>query len=353
MTFVVALAVLGGLLIAACIRRGGEAHARIYPYYTAVVFKLIGFGGLAGHRLRLITWPDAELFRAFTQHSVRHFEGVRAAFRMLDRLPTVARGNRALGFGTAVDALGPRRHRLTAYSHPLQRPYFFIPGVPARTFYDPADFPWVRQLEAAFPRIRAELFGLLGESDRRADERFKEYRGEGGREIPGWNTFPLFEFGEPVEANCARCPQTTAVLDALPRCEKQLVMFSALNPGTHIPPHVGPMNGVLRAHLPLVVPRGDGCRIRVGDDVRRWEEGRVMIFDDSFRHEVWNEAEGTRIVLFLNVWHPCFAPAEIGALEAFRDRLYRESPIANEWRKTQRAPRPSTLILPPGERIAS
>ncbi|KAG7249871.1 hypothetical protein CRUP_010541, partial [Coryphaenoides rupestris] len=26
-----------------------------------------------------------------------------------------------------------------------------------------------------------------------------------------------------------------------------------------------------------------------------WEEGRVLIFDDSFEHEVWQEADGYRL----------------------------------------------------------
>ncbi|KAG7254070.1 hypothetical protein CRUP_038891, partial [Coryphaenoides rupestris] len=35
-----------------------------------------------------------------------------------------------------------------------------------------------------------------------------------------------------------------------------------------------------------------------------WEEGRVLIFDDSFEHEVWQEADGYRLILIVDVWHP-------------------------------------------------
>jgi aspartyl/asparaginyl beta-hydroxylase (cupin superfamily) len=135
-----------------------------------------------------------------------------------------------------------------------------------------------------------------------------------------------------------------AVLESLPRCERQQIMFSALNPHTRIPSHYGPMNGVLRAHLPLIVPRGK-CGIRVADETRSWEEGRLLVFDDSFDHEVWNDSDETRIVLFLNVWHPCFAGEEIPALERFRDAVYAETAIAQEWGKVQRAPRPDGLVL--------
>jgi len=102
-------------------------------------------------------------------------------------------------------------------------------------------------------------------------------------------------------------------------------MFSALNPGSHIPPHTGPMNGIIRGHLALVAP--EGCYIRVGNDQRTWQEGKVLVFDDSFEHEVWNHSRGVRIVLFMNFWHPCLSPEEIGVLEKFR-RAYEKSPLS-------------------------
>lgn len=37
---------------------------------------------------------------------------------------------------------------------------------------------------------------------------------------------------------------------------------------------------------------------------RTWEEGKVMIFDDSFEHEVWHNGSEIRLILILDVWHP-------------------------------------------------
>ena len=47
-------------------------------------------------------------------------------------------------------------------------------------------------------------------------------------------------------------------------------------------------------HLALAAPTrratGLGCaRIRVGNETRRWRAGRVLFFDDSFEHEVFND----------------------------------------------------------------
>jgi len=82
-------------------------------------------------------------------------------------------------------------------------------------------------------------------------------------------------------------------------------MFSILAPRKHIPEHRGLWKGVLRYHLGLIIPEPVGSsRIRVGKDVRFWEEGKSMIFDDSHPHEVWNDCDSQRIVLFVDVERP-------------------------------------------------
>jgi ornithine lipid ester-linked acyl 2-hydroxylase len=82
-------------------------------------------------------------------------------------------------------------------------------------------------------------------------------------------------------------------------------MISILSPRKHILDHRGPYKGVLRYHLGLVVPEdAEACRIRVGEDLRHWEEGKSMIFDDTFNHEVWNDTDETRVVLFVDVLRP-------------------------------------------------
>ena len=41
------------------------------------------------------------------------------------------------------------------------------------------------------------------------------------------------------------------------------------------------------------MPEGD-CEIICGGEARRWEEGKVIVFDDSFEHEVHNETDQVR-----------------------------------------------------------
>ena len=113
----------------------------------------------------------------------------------------------------------------------------------------------------------------------------------------------------------------SSVAQSLPRGAFEL---SLLAPGTHIAPHCGPTNHRLRLHLALSVPSmpsaprdtsagegndaGDTARgaigIRVGNETRSWRTGSVLLFDDSFEHEVWNRAGAPRLVLIVDVWHP-------------------------------------------------
>ncbi len=41
----------------------------------------------------------------------------------------------------------------------------------------------------------------------------------------------------------------------------------------------------------------------------RWEAGKVILFDDSFIHEVYHFGTEPRYVLYCSVWHPDIARA--------------------------------------------
>ena len=72
----------------------------------------------------------------------------------------------------------------------------------------------------------------------------------------------------------------------------------------------GPTNRKLRCHLPLIVPEGGLCRLRVGDQTVTLEEGKCYLFDDSFEHEAFNDADTPRVVLIIDVWHPDLSEKE-------------------------------------------
>jgi beta-hydroxylase len=180
--------------------------------------------------------------------------------------------------------------------------------LPLQPFYEPSQFPWVAPLEASWTAIRAELDAVL--AHREALPNFQDISTDQYQltDDDRWKTFFFYGYGFRSDANCARCPETTRLIEAVPGMET--AMFSILAPGKRIPPHDGPYKGVLRYHLGLAVPDGpvDRVGIRVGDETRGWSEGGSLVFDDTYEHAAWNDTEQTRVVLFLDVVRPLRQP---------------------------------------------
>jgi aspartyl/asparaginyl beta-hydroxylase (cupin superfamily) len=81
------------------------------------------------------------------------------------------------------------------------------------------------------------------------------------------------------------------------------------------------LNCRLICHLPLIVP--PGCWLRVGNETREWEPGRLLIFDDSFEHEAKNPTGELRIILLFDVWRPEVTGEERSAISAIFDSIDR------------------------------
>ncbi|NUN64576.1 aspartyl/asparaginyl beta-hydroxylase domain-containing protein [Pseudanabaena biceps] len=112
----------------------------------------------------------------------------------------------------------------------------------------------------------------------------------------GWQTFGLYAFGMKLQKNCKLCPETTKLIENIP--DMVTAGFSSLLPNTHIQAHTGYPEGLLRCHLGLI--GCDGCSLRVGEDVRDWQEGKCLVFDDTTEHEAWNRGDRNRVVLLLD-----------------------------------------------------
>ncbi|HSC46616.1 MAG TPA: aspartyl/asparaginyl beta-hydroxylase domain-containing protein [Gammaproteobacteria bacterium] len=215
------------------------------------------------------------------------------------------------------------------YLHPLQRPHFlYLPGIPARAFFERGALPWSGELEAATAAICAELEAVL-ESGDGTEPYVQSNKGidpERWRELDHsrrWSAFHLLKAGARVGRNCARCPTTWSVLESLPLpClsgHAPEALFSILEPGTHIPPHHGLGNYKLVVHLPLVIP--EDCSIRVGEEARSWRKGECLVFDDSFEHEAWNRSSARRSVLILDAWNPLLSEAERDGMTALVEAI--------------------------------
>jgi beta-hydroxylase len=196
--------------------------------------------------------------------------------------------------------------------------------------YDPQAFPWVAELENSWTGIRAELAQLMLRRDALAAKQSGQPAKIG--EDRAWTTFVLANYFQRYERNIAQCPETWRILQKVPRLVG--AMFSVLEPGRRLPPHRGPYNGVLRLHLGLIIPEPrEAVAIRINGKVHHWEEGRALIFDDTFEHEVRNESDYTRVVLFVDFEKPLKFPARLINRRLLRSYLFR--PFVREGAESQ------------------
>jgi len=202
----------------------------------------------------------------------------------------------------------------------------------AKGWWDKSQFDFVAKLKENWKIIRAEL-----QSNMQVEGRLRKVGWHGNTEDHkivdeggDWSEVVLFGRGEEgwkapktVELITKICPQ------AVDLCQQGggEIIFSVLRPGTHIKPHCATTNFRLTCHLGLIVPDSSSgkCEIRVGEEWRKWEEGKSLIFDDSFEHEVVNFSSEARGILLLRFWHPALQGEEKRGMREFLTKAAREN----------------------------
>lgn len=190
--------------------------------------------------------------------------------------------------------------RLTRWVSRYQARQSLVPNAP---FLEKTLFPFLSEFEGRWHEMEAEAREVV--KLREHIPGFQDISPDQYRiaTASNWKTFVLFGFGERLARNCSKAPITAEILSRVPKL--QTAWFSILAPGYHIPAHTGVTKGILRVHLGLIIPRErEKCRIRVGDQIRAWEAGKVVVLDDTYEHEVWNDTDEERVVLLFDFDRP-------------------------------------------------
>uniref|UniRef100_A0A8C6E8S8 Aspartyl/asparaginyl beta-hydroxylase n=1 Tax=Moschus moschiferus TaxID=68415 RepID=A0A8C6E8S8_MOSMO len=197
-----------------------------------------------------------------------------------------------------------------------QRSLYNVQGLKAQPWWTPKETGYtelVKSLERNWKLIRDEGLAAMDKT-----QGLFLPEDENLREKGDWSQFTLWQQGRKNENACKGAPKTCSLLDKFPEttgCRRGQIKYSIMHPGTHVWPHTGPTNCRLRMHLGLVIPK-EGCKIRCANETRTWEEGKVLIFDDSFEHEVWQDATSFRLIFIVDVWHPELTPHQRHSLPA-------------------------------------
>jgi aspartate beta-hydroxylase len=232
-----------------------------------------------------------------------------------ERLRNVRDNHSAEPLDRVDDCLGAFLGKKRIYNSQPTLTHF--PRLPAIPFFDRKDFPWLPAIEAATADMRRELEQVLREDQGfipyvalKPDQPVAQW-GELNHSRR-WSALFLHDNGTEQTVNSARCPLTMAALAHAPqpliRGAAPTAFFSRLEPQTRIPPHTGSSNTRLTVHVPLIVP--PGCGFRVGGDVREWQPGTALVFDDTIEHEAWNDSSEPRVILIFDIWNPLLSAAE-------------------------------------------
>lgn len=124
-----------------------------------------------------------------------------------------------------------------------------------------------------------------------------------------WKAFPFIIWNNAFENNMSQCPATKEVLNQIPGCTS--AMFSVLLPGKHILPHKGVYKGVFRCLYTIHVSDKVACWIKVNQQKVYFENNKSIYFDETFEHEVKNESEQIRAVLYLDIYRKFPFPLNI------------------------------------------
>ncbi|XP_054417012.1 aspartyl/asparaginyl beta-hydroxylase isoform X9 [Pongo abelii] len=207
-------------------------------------------------------------------------------------------------------------HKRGHFASVWQRSLYNVNGLKAQPWWTPKETGYtelVKSLERNWKLIRDEGLAVMD----KAKGLFLP-EDENLREKGDWSQFTLWQQGRRNENACKGAPKTCALLEKFPEttgCRRGQIKYSIMHPGTHVWPHTGPTNCRLRMHLGLVIPK-EGCKIRCANETKTWEEGKVLIFDDSFEHEVWQDAASFRLIFIVDVWHPELTPQQRRSLPA-------------------------------------
>eukprot|EP00523_Entomoneis_sp_CCMP467_P006315 CAMPEP_0168733574 /NCGR_PEP_ID=MMETSP0724-20121128/8364_1 /TAXON_ID=265536 /ORGANISM="Amphiprora sp., Strain CCMP467" /LENGTH=450 /DNA_ID=CAMNT_0008780643 /DNA_START=142 /DNA_END=1494 /DNA_ORIENTATION=+ len=229
----------------------------------------------------------------------------------------------------------------TSHSFRTQVCNSYLPGLPVREFWydtttqqdadndkhdDP--FAWATQLRAKFPAIQRE-FQTFVTAPRIEQEQQGNNIWSGALTADaasygvGWKTLVLQDRGQWDAVNCQLFPTTAQALRdcGAPTTE---VFFASMAPHSEIQPHSDFTNFVLTSHLALDIPTttdNGKVELRIGDTTRPWVNGHVNVFDTSLMHSAVNEADQTRYILMMRLWHPHLTDTERSALQFLYDVL--------------------------------
>lgn len=254
------------------------------------------------HRWRTLLFVGAELGRRLLRGPVADVAGAAAALRRVaGQLQLV----RVLPHFAGHDTVHPLRLN-------MNRDYFPV-DVQQQSLWPRGEWPdFAHFLEANAAVFREDLAELLavdpGGDLFRAVAR--QQADQLARREEDWSRLDLVNGAGPSEW-CKMLPQlrrSCSLLAVRPEINERCTTYLAgaaiarLLPGAELRPHFD-THARLAAHVGLLTSRG--AIMTVGGERVTWEDGQVVVFDDTYVHSVFHDGADARYVLITWFCHPC------------------------------------------------
>lgn len=167
-------------------------------------------------------------------------------------------------------------------------------------FKDMADYTGISELENNYTIVYGELMAYLARFE--MQPQFNVHMVE----VPkSWKVRSLRVWDVEMYDVQKHFPVTLNLLSKVPNVVN--IGFNLLEPQSRIRLHSGDTNAIYRCHLGLKIPgKAAECVMKVKDETRNWEEGRVLAFTDAYEHEAWNNSNEQRIIMLFDIMRPEF-----------------------------------------------
>ncbi|WP_158601368.1 aspartyl/asparaginyl beta-hydroxylase domain-containing protein [Marinomonas rhizomae] len=118
----------------------------------------------------------------------------------------------------------------------------------------------------------------------------------------GWRKFYLKWYGYTHTSAQKLCPQTTKILSKIKNING--AMFAYMPENSELTRHLDPVACSLRYHLGLETPNSNDCFINVDGQQYAWQDGKDLLFDETYLHFVKNNTDQSRLILMCDFDRP-------------------------------------------------
>lgn len=169
------------------------------------------------------------------------------------------------------------------------------------TYYNSYDFRFAKEFEENYPLIKQEFERYYAQKS----SDIKTFYIPHGFTVDGWKILTLWGYLNHKIFIFKHFPTLKKILKKYP--EIISMQISILQPNTRVKAHFGGSNALVRHHLGLYIPgKYPDLGFNLKNEVRVWEEGKLLSFCESHRHYVWNYTQEKRAVLMFDTIHPLY-----------------------------------------------